>query len=348
MTGWSIRRGGRPRRWPVVAAAFTAVAGYLILAAAPASAAGLSVPSPTSGAAGTIFSITATGFQTPGVPGCVDNLVFYWGSPTGLVLGDIVYPGSLDPAVFKGTAPSGYAPMTYAIYAICHLPTGGPLQGVTRFTLTPSATTTTTTTTLPPTTTTVPPTTTTTRGAVTTTTAKPHGGTTTTAKPGGSTTTSSTTTTTTKPGTPTTTTTTLPKATQALLLSSEAIPPAGSETATGHGCNSNGTVLLTVDTKSVGKTTAGADGSYSAPLQVSSLPVGRYQVVAHCGLFIMASDFDVVLATAANPDTATMLIIIFFVLIGLALFRRRIRLDAPKAPSGSGDEEPGGGDVPSV
>jgi len=326
-----------------VAAAFTAVAGYLIIAAAPASAAGLSVPSPTSGPAGTIFSITATGFQTPGVPGCSDNLVFYWGSPTGLVLGDIVYPGSPDPAVFKGTAPSGYAPMTYAIYAICQLPTGGPLEGVTRFTLTPSTTTTTTTTTtLPPTTTTVPPTTTTTHAAVTTTT--PHGGPTTTTKPGGSTTTSSSTTTTTKPGTPAaTTTTTLPKATQALLLSSEAIPPAGSETATGHGCNSNGTVLLTVDTKPVGKTTAGADGSYSAPLQVSSLPVGRYQVVAHCGLFIMASDFDVVLATAANPDTSTLLIIIFFVLIGLALFRRRIRLDAPQNAA-TGPEE-GGEDV---
>jgi len=98
-----------------------------------------------------------------------------------------------------------------------------------------------------------------------------------------------------------------------------------------------------VDTKPVGKTTAGADGSYSAPLQVSSLPVGRYRVVAHCGLFIMASDFDVVLATAANPDTSTLLIIIFFVLIGLALFRRRIRLDAPQNAA-TGPEE-GGEDV---
>jgi len=122
-----------------------------------------------------------------------------------------------------------------------------------------------------------------------------------------------------------------------------AIPPAGSETATGHGCNSNGVVLLTVDTKSVGKTTAGADGSYSAPLQVSSLPVGRYQVVAHCGLFATASDFDVVLATQPNSDTATLLIIVFFLLIGLAIFRRRIRLDAPAAAEAPIDEGEGEG-----
>ncbi len=347
MIRWSFGRARRPRRWPVVAAAFTAVASYLVLAAAPAWAAGLSAPSPTSGPAGTVFTITATGFQTPGTPECVDNLVFYWNTNPGPVLGDIPYPGSPDPAVFTGTAPSGYAPTTYPIYAVCHLPTGGPLEGVTRFTLTPSTTTTTTTTTLPPTTTTAPATTTTTHAAVTTTT-KPHGGPTTTTKPGGSTTTSSSTTTTTKPGTPAPTTTVLPKATRALLLSAQAIPPAGSETATGHGCNSNGIVLLSVDTKQVGKTTADADGSYAAPLQVSSLPVGRYQVVAHCGLFIMASDFDVVLATAANPDTATMLIIIFFVLIGLALFRRRIRLDAPKASPAYLDDDRDSGDATPV
>ena len=55
----------------------------------------------------------------------------------------------------------------------------------------------------------------------------------------------------------------------------------------------------------------------------------------------MASDFDVVLATQANPDTATFLIIIFFLLIGLLLFRRRIRLDAPTAAEAPVDQGEG-------
>jgi hypothetical protein len=98
-------------------------------------------------------------------------------------------------------------------------------------------------------------------------------------------------------------------------------------------------VELTVDTIPVGTTTADAGGSFTTPLKVGSLPVGQYLVVAHCGVEL-TSDLSVVLATAANPDTSTLLIIIFFLLVGLALFRRRIRLDAPAAAAKtSGDDE---------
>jgi len=114
-------------------------------------------------------------------------------------------------------------------------------------------------------------------------------------------------------------------------------------TASGHGCPANAPVELTVGSVAVGTTTADTAGAFTTPLSVGSLPVGRYVVVAHCGP-VLTTELDVVLATEANPDTSTMLIIIFFVLIGLALFRRRIRLDRPATPS-PGTEE---ADVTSV
>jgi len=337
---WSFRRGRRPRRWPVVAAAFTAVAGYLVLVASPAGAQTV-ILSPNTGPPGTQFTASWSGFGN--CPNAGANAFFdvYWlYKQAGQILlnGTQATVANVPSGSLNVAAPGGAQPGVYPVTVVCEIQ-GGTVFVVSTpapFTIPqpPPTTTTTTTTTLPPVTTTTAP--------LVTTTTRPRPGTTTTRPTGSTTTSSSTTTTTTKPGTPTTTTTTLPTQTRALLLSALAIPPAGSETATGHGCNSNGVVLLTVDTKPVGKTTAAVDGSYSAPLQVSSLPVGRYQVVAHCGLFVMASDFDVVLATQPNSDTATLLIIVFFLLIGLALFRRRIRLDAPttaEAPIDDGDGE---------
>jgi len=314
-------------------AAFTAVASYLLLAAGPAGAQTV-ILAPNNGPPGTPFTVSWSGYANC-PPGANAQFDIYW-NPGQIKLGGTPASGNTSGSL-SVVAPGGAQPGTYPVTVVCEIITP-PQVFVTasaNFTIPqPPPTTTTTTTTLPPvTTTTAPPVTTTTR---------PRPGTTTTRPNGSTTTSSSTTTTTTKPAT-TTTTTTLPKQTRVLLLSALAIPPAGSETATGHGCNSNGLVLLTVDTKPVGKTTAGADGSYSAPLQVSSLPVGRYQVVAHCGLFVTASDFDVVLASEPNSDTATLLIIVFFLLIGLAIFRRRIRLDAPAAAEAPIDEGEGEG-----
>jgi len=130
---------------------------------------------------------------------------------------------------------------------------------------------------------------------------------------------------------------------EVLLLSRLTIPPAGSVTASGHGCPANAPVELTVGTITVGTTTADTSGAFTTPLNVGSLPVGRYAVVAHCGP-VLTTELDVVLATEANPDTSTLLIIIFFVLIGLALFRRRIRLDRPATPPAGAE----GADVTSV
>ena len=83
------------------------------------------------------------------------------------------------------------------------------------------------------------------------------------------------------------------------------------------------------------------EAAFSTPLNVGSLAVGQYQVVADCGIELMRSDLTVVLGTQANPDTSTLLIIIFFLLVGLASFRRRIRLDAPAATPGEPEDDEG-------
>jgi hypothetical protein len=98
-------------------------------------------------------------------------------------------------------------------------------------------------------------------------------------------------------------------------------------TAAGYGCDPGSSVLLTVGPTTVGETTASTGGTFTAPLQVGTLPVGRYLVLAHCGP-VLAASLDVVLASQVGQATATLAIIVFFLLIGLAVFRRRIQLDA--------------------
>ncbi|HUO48974.1 MAG TPA: hypothetical protein VMU09_09085 [Acidimicrobiales bacterium] len=113
-------------------------------------------------------------------------------------------------------------------------------------------------------------------------------------------------------------------------------------TATGHGCDANVTVVLTMADRQVGQTTAGADGTFTTPLDVGTFPVGRYAVLAQCGPLLTTS-LDIVLASQVVEPTTTFVLIIFFLLVGLAIFRRRIRLDT--APTSSAidddtDEEP--------
>lgn len=361
MTKWSLRiatewsfgtaskcllgRGRRPLRWPTVAAAFAAVAAYLVFAASPAGAAGVAA-TPDTGPPGTAYTVTATGFglAVTGAPACLSPFTIVFQTTGGSVIQTLYSgaPPTSNSQPYGSFAAPNVAASTYEIFAKCPEPTAGPpvnLTATNYFILqAPPPPTTTTTTTAPPTTTTTHP-------VVVTTTTRPSGGTTTTTvKAHGSTTTSSssTTTTTTKPGTPaTTTTTTAPRATEALLLSTEAIPPAGAVSATGHGCTGGSTVVLTVDKVPVGTTKADSGGSFSTPLNVGSLAVGQYQVVADCGIELMRSDLTVVLGTQANPDTSTLLIIIFFLLVGLALFRRRIRLDAPAATPGEPEDDEG-------
>ena len=111
---------------------------------------------------------------------------------------------------------------------------------------------------------------------------------------------------------------------RALALSAPSIPPGGSVAATGQGCPPGSGVTLTVNDAEVGTATADPSGHFSAALSVNQLPVGNYQVLAHCGP-VLAAPMVVVLASSVQGDTSTLTIILLFLLIGAALAYRQMR-----------------------
>jgi hypothetical protein len=115
----------------------------------------------------------------------------------------------------------------------------------------------------------------------------------------------------------------VPAPSQILDLGAIAISPGANVSATGHGCDADAPVLLTIDQNPVGHTTANSQGDFTAALATSSLHVGQYQVTAHCGPTLEAA-FDVVLVAQVGQDGTTVVSVIFFILVGLAVFRRRI------------------------
>ena len=81
---------------------------------------------------------------------------------------------------------------------------------------------------------------------------------------------------------------------------------------------------MSINGVSVGHATADGAGHFRTPLQLNQLPVGRYQVDANCGPILVAP-LDVVLASQVDQGTSTLAVIVFFILLGLALFRRELR-----------------------
>lgn len=75
----------------------------------------------------------------------------------------------------------------------------------------------------------------------------------------------------------------------------------------------------------MGTATADEVGRFDAPLTLPNLDVGRYHVVAKCGVTLDAT-LDVVRAGANVPATSALAVLIFFILVsGMLLRRRRFR-----------------------
>ncbi len=85
-----------------------------------------------------------------------------------------------------------------------------------------------------------------------------------------------------------------------LHLTALAIAPGSAVAANGRGCDANAPVSLTIGSSTVGRTRASSSGRFHAPLAVSQLGVGRYTVVARCGV-ILAAPLDIVLASQVAP-----------------------------------------------
>jgi len=305
-------------------------AGAILVLAGPAAAQGppTLTPNPTSGPPGTSLTLTATNFDE-GLPCLGDPAVitfFFGGTQVGQA------PVSASASVNLTVPTEASYPDTVQVEATCPIDANQPKMAFSSFIVEapPPPPTTTTTTTLPPTTTTtVRPTTTTTKPPPPppppphTTTTAPH---------------PTTTTTTTTTTVPPTTTTTAP-AVRTLALDRLSVPPGGPIEATGEGCDPSVPVTLTVGKNVVAKTVSTKNGSFVIPLQLTSIQVGPHQVLAQCGVELTAN-FEVVLSSEVGQPTATVGIIVIFLLIGTVLLARQMRRSqAPLHETGPGEPD---------
>ncbi|QSE87357.1 hypothetical protein JWS13_01495 (plasmid) [Rhodococcus pseudokoreensis] len=110
---------------------------------------------------------------------------------------------------------------------------------------------------------------------------------------------------------------------QGLELSDPAVAPGALVTASGSGCPPGAGVALSVEGVRAGETQADAAGAFEAPINPVVADVGRHQVSAECGP-VLTAPLDIVLVSQATGSTATSVVIVFFLLIGLLLYRRRL------------------------
>ncbi|MFG1640051.1 hypothetical protein ACGFMK_07175 [Amycolatopsis sp. NPDC049252] len=261
---------------------------------------------PSSGKAGSPFTISWN-FSPCGGP-----ITFSWnGTP--------MWSAGASPQLTAGTVaasvPAGAQPGTYPVTGTCtNARTKQPLTGTSRFTVIGSPTTT------PPPPTTTPPVTT---PPVTTKPSKPGGPTTTpattTTTPPTTTTTPPTSTTPTTSGTPPTTTSTAPKPGE-LVLDRPSVQPGEELSASGKGCRPGRTVTLMADGTEVGSAYTDSTGAFTAPVQFTRIEAGPHTVVADCGVRLTGT-VDQVVTHSSGGQTSTLVILVFFVLAGIAVVR---------------------------
>ncbi|MFC5286781.1 hypothetical protein ACFPM7_06940 [Actinokineospora guangxiensis] len=230
-----------------------------------------------------------------------------------------VYPGEPSSGSIVVAVPRDAKPTRYRITATC-------LGGRVDYTATVDVTVRTPppVTTRPTTTTTRPPVTTTTRPPVTTTTRRPPvitpNPTTTT-----TTTTTATTTTTTTSTTPSTPTSTPPTTTAVpddgdLALDRDAIQPGEDLQATGTGCVPGAGVVLTSGEGIVGSTVADDRGAFTADITFTKVEPGRHLITAECGI-VLTGQVDQLVTSSLGGSSTALVVLVFFVLAGVALIR---------------------------
>jgi hypothetical protein len=104
--------------------------------------------------------------------------------------------------------------------------------------------------------------------------------------------------------------------------------PGGTVVATGAGCAPGSDVGLVVAGRNVATVTSGSEGSYTAPLNVPDLDIGRYTLTANCSESSARTMLDLVAVTsssgAAVPGAATAAAVLaFFALLGGFFLRFR-------------------------
>ncbi|MET1074762.1 MAG: hypothetical protein ABWY11_19095 [Umezawaea sp.] len=264
--------------------------------------------SPNSGAPGSGFTVSWANFQYP----CKDNTVtVLWDNqqPIGSGTFSRARSGSAGVAVPAGASAGSH---TVVAQSACD----GPRAVFTVVIPIPPRTTTTT-----------PP-------VVTTTTTPPvvTNPTTTTTQPGVTTTTTAVTTTTDSSSSSSSSapssssngsSSTLPLIGDgALTLDKDNIQPGDPLNATGTGCTPGSEVQLSSLDEKVGKAKADSTGRFSAPVEFGTIEPGRHVIRAQCDILLVGS-VDVSLTSATSGTSSTLVVLVFFVLIGATMLRRQ-------------------------
>ncbi len=109
------------------------------------------------------------------------------------------------------------------------------------------------------------------------------------------------------------------------------VEPGGVVVLTGDGCGPGAPVVVGVGDLTVGSIPGQADGTYVVVLTLPDLDPGRYDVHIDCPVSL-AVPLDVVVATSVGTPNSVLALFVFFVLLGLVLFRRRRLVFRPRPP----------------
>ena len=137
-------------------------------------------------------------------------------------------------------------------------------------------------------------------------------------------------------------------ATHALALSSSSVVRQGHVTASGRGCTADVPVLVTINRRAiVGWGRTDRNGSFTVPLKLGSLPVGRYHLDAHCGPQLV-SDLSIVASAGAQggggPSTPLVIGgVVLLLLLGLIVFGFLTRKPAKARHAAAKADDPRGG-----
>ncbi|KOX17657.1 hypothetical protein ADK67_38065 [Saccharothrix sp. NRRL B-16348] len=93
-------------------------------------------------------------------------------------------------------------------------------------------------------------------------------------------------------------------------------------TATGTGCDPGSAVRLSSLGEAVGSAKADNSGTFSTRVEFTTIQPGRHVIRADCGVVLVGS-VDVALTSSTGGTTSTLVILVFFLLVGAIMVRRQ-------------------------
>jgi hypothetical protein len=104
------------------------------------------------------------------------------------------------------------------------------------------------------------------------------------------------------------------------VLDRPSVQPGDELSASGQGCEPGRVVTLTADGTEVGSAYTDSTGAFTAPVQFTRIEAGPHTVVAECGVRLTGT-VDQIVTRSSGGQTSTLVILVFFVLAGIAVIR---------------------------